>query len=76
MIVSAVADPTAFGPSGITDELSKREAIAFLRGIISNGVLLDEPTKELLRLAIFEVSQLGTNMGQRIQLLLGDKEAA
>ncbi|TWU41890.1 hypothetical protein [Novipirellula artificiosorum] len=70
MIVSAVADPTAFGPKGITDELSKREAIAFLSGIISNGVLLDEPTKELLRLAISEVSQLGTNMGQRIQLLL------
>ena len=70
MIVSAVADPTAFGPNGITDELSKREAIAFLNGIISNGVLLDEPTKELLRLAINEVSQLGTKMGQRIQLLL------
>lgn len=70
MIVSAVADPTAFGPKGITDELSKREAIAFLSGIISNGVLLDEPTKELLRLAIDEVSQLNTNMGQRIQLLL------
>jgi len=70
MIVSAVADPTAFGPNGITDELSKREAIAFLSGIISNGVLLDEPTKELLRLAINEVSQLNTNMGQRIQLLL------
>jgi hypothetical protein len=65
-----VADPTAFGPDGITDELSKREAIAFLRGIISNGVLLDEPTKELLRLAISEVSQLGTKMGQHILLLL------
>ena len=70
MIVSAVADPTAFGPSGITDELAKREAIAFLNGIIANGVLLDEPTKELLRLAIEQGSQLGTNMGQRIQLLL------
>lgn len=70
MIVSAVADPTAFGPSGITDELSKREAIAFLNGIVANGVLLDEPTKELLRLAINEASQLSTNMGQRLQLLL------
>ena len=70
MIVSAVADPTAFGPNGITDELSKREAIAFLRGIVLNGVLLDEPTKELIRQAIDEVSQLGTKMGQQIQLLL------
>lgn len=70
MIVSAVADPTVFGPSGVTDELSKREAIAFLIGIIANGVLLDDPSKELLRFAITEVSQLSTNMGQRIQLLL------
>lgn len=70
MIVSAVADPTAFGPSGITDELAKREAISFLNGIIANGVLLDEPTKELLRLALGEVSRLSTNMGQRIELLL------
>lgn len=70
MIVSAVADPTAFGPSGITDEMAKREAISFLNGIIANGVLLDEPTKELLRLALVEVSQLSTNMGQRIELLL------
>ena len=70
MIVSAVADPTAFGPSGIIDELSKREAIAFLNGIISNGVLLDEPTKELLRLALEEVAKLSTKMGQRIELLL------
>lgn len=70
MIVSAVADPTAFGPSGITDELSKREALAFLRGIVSNGVLLDEPTKELLRVAISEASQLSTKMGQHLQVLL------
>ena len=70
MIVSAVADPTAFGPSGITDELSKREALAFLRGIVSNGVLLDEPTKELLRVAISEASQLSTRMGQHLQVLL------
>lgn len=70
MIVSAVADPTAFGPSGIVDELAKREAIAFLNGIITNGVLLDEPTKELLRLALEEVAKLSTKMGQRIELLL------
>jgi len=70
MIVSAVADPTAFGPDGIIDELAKREAIAFLKGIIANGVLLDEPTKELLRLALIEVSKLSTKMGQRIELLL------
>lgn len=70
MIVSAVADPTAFGPSGIVDELAKREAIAFLKGIIANGVLLDGPTKDLLRLALSEVSKLSTKMGQRIELLL------
>lgn len=70
MIVSAVADPTAFGPAGITDELSKREAIAFLKGIVSNGVLLDEPTQELIRSAIAEVTKLPTSMGQKIQLLL------
>jgi hypothetical protein len=70
MIVSAVADPSAFGPLGITDELTKREAIAFLQGVIANGVLLDEPTKELLREALQAVSQLTTRMGQRIQLLL------
>ena len=70
MIVSAVVDPSAFGPLGITDELSKREAIAFLHGIIDNGVLLDEPTRALLREALIEVSQLNTRMGQRIQLLL------
>ncbi len=70
MIVSVVADPMAFGPRGITDELSKREAVAFLKGIIANGVLLDEPTKELLRQSLTEVSQLKTKMGQQIQLLL------
>ena len=70
MIVSAVADPTAFGPQGITDELSKREAIGFLKGIVTNGVLLDEPSKELLRHSLSEVSQLSTKMGQQIQLLL------
>lgn len=70
MIVSAVADPSAFGPQGISDELSKREAIAFLNGIIANGVLLDGPTMELLRQALGEVSQLSTNMGQQIELLL------
>jgi len=70
MIVSAVADPTAFGPDGIIDELAKREAIAFLNGIFTNGVLLDEPKKELLRLALVEVTKLSTKMGQRIELLL------
>ena len=70
MIVSAVADPSAFGPEGITDELSKREAIAFLRGILDNGLLLDEPTRALLRKALNEVVQLSTNLGQRIRLLL------
>lgn len=70
MIVSAVADPTAFGPQGVTDELSKREAIGFLKSIVTNGVLLDEPSKELLRQSLCEVSQLSTKMGQQIQLLL------
>ena len=70
MIVSAVADPTAFGPDGVTDELSKREAIAFLQGIMENGVLLDSPTKELIRQALECVGTLSTKMGQRIQLLL------
>lgn len=70
MIVSAVADPSIFGNEAIKDQLSKREAIAFLQGIIDNGVLLDDPTRGLLREALLMVSQLGTKLGQRIQLLL------
>lgn len=70
MLVSAVADPAAFGRGGITDELSKREAIAFLQGIIENGVLLDGPKRELLRKAMEEAYTLSTNLGQRVQGLL------
>ena len=58
MIVSAVADPEAFGPAGIHDKLSRREAIGFLNGIVQNGILLDGPTKELLRASIVEADKL------------------
>jgi hypothetical protein len=70
MIVSAVADPAVFGPEGITDKLTRREAIAFLRGIVQNGVLLDGPTKELLRQSLAQVATLKTQDRQSIQILL------
>lgn len=70
MIVSAVADPAVFGPEGITDKLTRREAIMFLRGILQNGVLLDGPTKELLRLSLAQVANLKTPDRQSIQILL------
>ncbi len=72
MIVSAVADPTVFGPTGIVDKYTKREAVSFLQGILDNGVLIDEPTRGLLRQAVTEALTLSTNLGQEIQLLLGE----
>jgi len=72
MIVSAVADPTVFGPKGVHDKLTKREAIAFLQSILDNGVLIDEPTRGLLRQAAIEALKLSTKLGQDIQLLLGE----
>ena len=72
MIVSAVADPTAFGPNGVNDKLTKREAVSFLQGILDNGVLIDEPTRALLRQAATEALQLSTKLGQDIQMLLGE----
>lgn len=74
MIVSAVADPAIFGPLGITDKLAEREATSFLQGIISNGILVDEPSKALLREAMVQSLRLGTRLGQRIQLLLTEIE--
>ena len=70
MIVSAVIDPSAFGPLSIVDELAKREAIAFFQGIVQNGVVIDLPRKELLRRAMEEASKLGTGIGERIVGLL------
>jgi hypothetical protein len=70
MIMSAVVDPLAFGPFGIVDELAKREAIAFLTGILENGVLVDEARRGLLRQATDEASKLSTKLGERIVGLL------
>ena len=70
MLVSAVADPAIFGPQGIKDKLTKREAVTFLRGILQNGVLLDGPTKELLRESIVQVCRLKVHDRQAVQILL------
>ncbi len=70
MIVSAVADPEAFGPAGIHDKLSRREAIGFLQGIVQNGILLDGPTKELLRASILEADKLPIGHKQPIRIIL------
>ena len=75
MIVSAIADPSIFGPAGVTDELTSREVLGLLRGIIQNGVLLSDPSRQLVRDAMVEAATLsqqpgGTQRGQRITLLL------
>lgn len=75
MIVSALADPSIFGPKCVTDELSSREVVAFLKGILHNGVLLSDPSRQLIRDAMAEADNLakqpgGTQRGQRISLLL------
>jgi hypothetical protein len=70
MIVSAVADPEAFGPAGIVDKLSRREAMGFLHGIVQNGVLLDSPRKDLLRASIAEAEKLPIGQGQPLRILL------
>lgn len=75
MIVSAIADPSIFGPVCVTDELTSREVVGFLRGILQNGVLLSDPSKQLVRDAMIEADTLskqpgGTHRGQRISLFL------
>ena len=75
MIVSAIADPSIFGPVVVTDELTSREIVALLRGILQNGVLLCDPSRQLLRDAMTEADALvkqpgGTQRGQRISLIL------
>jgi hypothetical protein len=75
MIVSAIADPSIFGPSCVVDELSSREVHGFLRGIMQNGVLLSDPSRQLIRDAIAEADTLskqpgGTQRGQRLSLIL------
>jgi hypothetical protein len=75
MIVSAIADPSIFGPVCVTDELSSREVLGLLRGILQNGVLLSDPSRQLIRDAMTEADTLskqpgGTQRGQRISLIL------
>ncbi len=75
MIVSAIADPSIFGPDCITDELTSREVVGFLRGVLQNGVLLSDPSRQLVRDAMTEANALlkvpgGTQRGQRISLIL------
>jgi hypothetical protein len=75
MIVSAIADPSIFGPVSVTDELTSREVLGLLRGILQNGVLLCDPSRQLLRDAMAEADTLskqpgGTQRGQRISLIL------
>ena len=75
MIVSAIADPSIFGPVCVTDELTSREVVAFLRGILQNGVLLSDPSRQFIRNAMSEADALskqpgGTQRGQRISLIL------
>ena len=75
MIVSAIADPSIFGPDCVTDELTSREVLGFLRGILQNGVLLSDPSRQLVRDAMTEANNLskqpgGTQRGQRISLIL------
>jgi hypothetical protein len=75
MIVSAIADPAIFGPVSVTDELASREVLGLLRGILQNGVLLCDPSRQMLRDAMAEADTLskqpgGTQRGQRISLIL------
>lgn len=75
MIVSAIADPSVFGPATVVDELTAREVVAFLRGIIQNGVLLCDPSRQMVRDAMAQTDALGqqpggTQKAQRISLLL------
>lgn len=75
MIVSVIADPSIFGPVCVTDELSSREVVGLLRGVLQNGVLLSDPSRQLIRNAMTEADTLskqpgGTQRGQRISLVL------
>lgn len=75
MIVSAIVDPSVFGPACAGDELAKRELLAFLAGIISNGVILCDPDRQMIRDALAAAQELskqhgGTERAQRILLLL------
>ena len=63
MIVSAIADPSIFGPACITDELTSREVVGFLRGILQNGVLLSDPSRQLVRDAMIEANTLSKQPG-------------
>jgi hypothetical protein len=75
MIVSVIADPAIFGPVNVTDELTSREVLGLLRGILQNGVLLCDPSRQLVREAMKAADTLskepgGTQRGQRISLIL------
>lgn len=75
MIVSVIADPAIFGPASVTDELTSREVLGLLRGILQNGVLLCDPSRQLFRDAMKAADTLskepgGTQRGQRISLIL------
>lgn len=75
MIVSAIADPSIFGAASVTDELTSREVVGLLRGILQNGVLLSDPSRQLIRDSMAEADTLskqpgGTQRGQRISLIL------
>ena len=71
MIVSAVLDPEAFGEKGIVDNEAKKEAIAFLKGIVENGVIIDKTrANSLLDLVIIEADKLSTKFKTRILLLV------
>lgn len=70
MIIGAVADPRIFSAQVVTDELTKREAIAFLRSIAESGLLIDDPDQSLLHESVENARSLKTGLGQRILLLL------
>ena len=72
MIISAVTDPSIFGPDSIIDDLVKREALHLLEAIRVNGVLIVDTDRELLEEALRFATALSTKMGQRIVLALTD----
>ena len=70
MIVSAVIDPVAFGVNGIVDNETRKEAIAFLKSIFENGVLIDKTkARSLLEEAIKEAIALNGKFGKTILIL-------
>jgi len=66
MIISAVTDPSIFGPDSIIDDLVKREALHLLEAIRVNGLLIVDTDRELLEEALRFATALSTKMGQRI----------